>query len=440
MRRAIEVIIRWEWLILLALSPLFLFPNGPRGLIIIVIPILWLLRKWVAGYFLPPTPYNIAILLLMAALGLSVVVAFDPALHFAKLVGLLLGIGLFFAVVEFGRRSRVWPVVGVVCGLGAFVALVGLLGMEWTPPLDLLNRARAVLPTGFQVPGAVGGVINANELAGVLCWVAPLALALLLGSGRRLWRRNRVLLILLAVTAALTGLALVATQSRGGILAYSAGVTLAVALFLSPRWRLVLITGFVIAVGIVISYAVGRGGGDIVGDTLGLSGRVEIWSRALLAIGDFPLTGVGLNGFRRVVHVLYPLFTISADIDLGHAHNHLLQAALDAGLPGLVAYLALWLISCGLLWSARRNLTRRKAQGHPYYPLVAGLAGSLLAGWVFGLFDAVALGARPSFVWWLLLGLTAATHYAVAYSGERLRLRRPMATSEVARAPVAPYN
>ena len=51
------------------------------------------------------------------------------------------------------------------------------------------------------------------------------------------------------------------------------------------------------------------------------------------------------------------------------------------------------------------------------------MAGSLLAGWVFGIVDAVALGARPAFIWWLLLGLTATVHYAVGYSGESLRHR-----------------
>lgn len=136
---------------------------------------------------------------------------------------------------------------------------------------------------------------------------------------------------------------------------------------------------------------------------------------------------MGVNAFRHVVHALYPLYGIPAGIDLGHAHNHLLQAALDLGLPGLVAYLALWWISAGLLWITYRRLRRRHATRHPYFGLVAGFSWSLLAGWVFGIVDAVALGARPAFIWWLLLGLTAAAHYAVGYSGESLRHkhRRP---------------
>ena len=37
---------------------------------------------------------------------------------------------------------------------------------------------------------------------------------------------------------------------------------------------------------------------------------IEIWSRALYALQDFPFTGVGLGAFRRVVNVLYPLFLV----------------------------------------------------------------------------------------------------------------------------------
>ena len=44
-----------------------------------------------------------------------------------------------------------------------------------------------------------------------------------------------------------------------------------------------------------------------------------------------------MNVFRRVVHALYPTVFNSPEIDVVHAHNHLLQAALDLGIPGLLA-------------------------------------------------------------------------------------------------------
>jgi putative inorganic carbon (HCO3(-)) transporter len=41
------------------------------------------------------------------------------------------------------------------------------------------------------------------------------------------------------------------------------------------------------------------------------------------------------------VPILYPFFTVPPDTDIAHAHNIFLQTALDLGIPGLVAYLAL---------------------------------------------------------------------------------------------------
>ncbi|MBU4225932.1 MAG: O-antigen ligase family protein [Chloroflexi bacterium] len=74
---------------------------------------------------------------------------------------------------------------------------------------------------------------------------------------------------------------------------------------------------------------------------------MEVWSRAIYGIQDFPFTGMGVNAFRKVVPVLYPLFTVSPDVDIGHAHNEFLQAGLDLGIPGLIAFSALYI---GVFW------------------------------------------------------------------------------------------
>jgi putative inorganic carbon (HCO3(-)) transporter len=148
-----------------------------------------------------------------------------------------------------------------------------------------------------------------------------------------------------------------------------------------------------------------------------LESRVEIWSRALYGIQDFPFTGMGMNLFRRVVPLLYPLFTVSPDIDIVHAHNEFLQAALDLGVPGLIAFAAIYL---GAAWMLRRiwvnagygllapRLTRALALG-----LGSGLAGHL----VYGLFDAVALGARPGALFWILLGLIGGLYAQTRLAG-----------------------
>jgi hypothetical protein len=135
---------------------------------------------------------------------------------------------------------------------------------------------------------------------------------------------------------------------------------------------------------------------------MSIAGRVEIWNRALYAIQDFPFTGCGLGTFRRVVHILYPLFLASPDFDIAHAHNIFLQTALDLGLPGLVAYLALLGIALATCWRCARR-------GGPLVRATAlGLAAGLVGLHVYGLADAVALGSKPGVAFWFALGLIAA--------------------------------
>src|SRR5438477_7439531 len=76
---------------------------------------------------------------------------------------------------------------------------------------------------------------------------------------------------------------------------------------------------------------------DSVGD---FAVRVEIWSRALQVIHDFPLTGIGMGAFRTAVPALYP-YVISDPEKVHHAHNLYLQIGADLGLPGLAAFGAL---------------------------------------------------------------------------------------------------
>jgi putative inorganic carbon (HCO3(-)) transporter len=136
-----------------------------------------------------------------------------------------------------------------------------------------------------------------------------------------------------------------------------------------------------------------------------VSSRVELWSRAIYGIQDFPLTGMGMNAFRKVLPVLYPLFLISPDWDVAHAHNHLLQAALDLGLPGLVAYLSVWsLVGCLLVTVYRQS--RRPADR----TMAGGLGAGLIAHFAFSMTDAIPLGAKVGVLFWLALALSVALH------------------------------
>jgi O-antigen ligase len=114
---------------------------------------------------------------------------------------------------------------------------------------------------------------------------------------------------------------------------------------------------------------------------------------------------MGMNAFRRVMPVLYPTSLTAPGVDVAHAHNHLLQAALDLGIPGLIAYLAIWLL-VGVL------LTRvyRRGDEATHRTVASGLGVGLIAHFVFSLTDAIPLGAKVGVLFWLTLALVVALH------------------------------
>jgi len=138
---------------------------------------------------------------------------------------------------------------------------------------------------------------------------------------------------------------------------------------------------------------------------------------------DFPFTGIGLGTFDLVQPLLYPFF-LSAGL-AHHAHNLFLQVAVDLGLPGLIAYLALLLGCFYCTWQAYRALRaprNRVSPGNRVSPrnpvskpappwlasLALGLLGSLIALSVHGLVDAATWSNKLSFIPWCAFGLSAA--------------------------------
>jgi O-antigen ligase len=138
------------------------------------------------------------------------------------------------------------------------------------------------------------------------------------------------------------------------------------------------------------------------------SGRTAIWERAIHTVRDFPITGMGLNTFPQAMITFYPPLTFRNATDITHAHNQLLIVGTDLGIPGLITYLAL-LIGMGImLWQSWQH-----SQHGPEKMLAVGFAASLLAFELFGLFDGIGLGEKPSIFFWFLLGLAAGLHRLV---------------------------
>jgi putative inorganic carbon (HCO3(-)) transporter len=428
--RLCRAVVAYEWAFLFAILPLLLFPSPARSPLLLLIPLLWLLRKLGYAAFVPATPLDWPIFLLLLALLVSLYATFDLAFSFPKIAGVLMGVALFYATVATAGRSvrHLWLGVGLLIACGWGIVAFGLLAGRWITKLPLLRMMVARLPQRLlTLPGAEQG-INPNEIAGALLWVVPLALLLFFAGlsklGRlrrqlRWWQLGPVALIVTVSALVLSG-TLLLTQSRSGLLGFGVALifmVMVIALGGKRRWLLLLVVVGVVAL-VIFSIAQGENAtgylfeqanfDDAAGALNSLDGRLEIWSRALYGIQDFPITGLGMNNFRRVVHILYPLFLISPDQDVAHAHNNLLQPALDLGLPGLIAYLAIYFGAAAMAYRVWRG-----SDLFWHRTLALGIGSCLLAYFVYGLTDTVALGAKPGFLFWLLLGLAAALHRRV---------------------------
>ena len=435
--RITNSIVKYEWLVLAFLLPLVLFPRPVSAIVMLIIPVLWLARKLNTGHFIIGTPADWTILLLLVMLLVSLYATFDLAFSTPKVIGIVYGIALFYAATAFTSQSQRHLFGGVAALLlsGLVVAIASLLGTNWTAKLPFLSAVTGRLPQLIRLGSAPAG-FSPNQVAGVLLWVLPVYIAITIAglSETRFLRHGTTKLRWAVLLVGVGSLVVLGTflldQSRSGFVGLAAALLFMTLVARSNRSAALLI-GLLVILLLIVGFWVllqsGPQAGAVLSDQSVLSretvasllsgkglleARVEIWSRALYGLEDFPFTGMGVGTFRRIVPVLYPLFLIPPESDIAHAHNHLLQTGLDLGLPGLIAYLALWLLAGAMLWRSWQ-LRQNRWQG----TLLIGFAGVLVGYFVYGMTDTVALGAKPGFIFWLVLGLITGMHQLLYRSG-----------------------
>lgn len=410
-----------EPLVVMAIAPALLFPTPVRLSVVLCVPLIWWCNRRVSGHLIPPTPLNACLFLLLGMTGASLGATFDINVSLGKVAGVLLGALVFWTIARWTTSERrLAAATGGFLLAGAVLAVLGLLGTNWFGKFPILASIVERLPRAIRgVPGAEEG-FHPNAVAGCLVLFIPLQAALLTGKGRK-WLlatlasgRRRVLLVgAQAALLALTTGTLLLTQSRGAWV----GLTAALLAFLAWHSRLTRTLGAGILAGLaVLAFALGphrfadlaisQSGTEMARN---VSGRVELWSRAIYGIQDVPFTGMGMNVFRTVMPRLYPTFLATPDLDVAHAHNHLLQAALDLGIPGLIAYSAMWLTVAALLVRVYRRAAEPAGR-----VLAGGLGAGLIAHFTFSLTDAIPLGAKVGVLFWVTLALAVSLHQVIA--------------------------
>jgi O-antigen ligase len=301
------------------------------------------------------------------------------------------------------RRYAVLICWGIVVG-----ALLSLL-------VAVARGTESSLEVAAQESGRLGtsGPQDPNYLAAAVVPAAILAAGLAALSRSGPWRLASI------GAVGLLGIGLIATGSRGGVVA--AGVAIVAALVL-VRGRRVQIGGLLVIAAVVI-------GGWIVTsspETLdrlksfnGGNGRVDLWSVALRMSGDNPVVGVGVNNFedRSVDYVLRPgrLPNASLIIDQPHVvHNLYLQQLAETGVIGLGLLLGFFGAGLAATGSAAR---RFRGIGDPS---MEGLCWAVLVAQIGALSASVFLSNGYDLPLWILFSLgPVLTTVAVRQAGGR---------------------
>lgn len=329
-----------------------------------------------------------------------------------------------------------WPTIAkVIAGFGIFYGLAGLAGSRWADLLPWLLLIAAVLASlavlvgtrwftsklpfvPDQLYAALPSLSSSNPLAGfhpnlagaLMAWLFLPALAL------AVWSREPRLRAAAIVVALLTGLALFLTQSRGAWAGLAAGLLVAPVLRYRRWWIVIALAA---AAGAVAAAALGPSLVDsLMLAPLGeetaihtLPGRLELWSRALAMLRDAGFSGVGPGLFEAVMMRLYPPFFTGVQGNFFHPHNVYLQTAVDFGVGGAVALIALGLgLAASLAAATRRIPSATVARGRrlSQHSLAIGLFGSLVMMAAHGLVDSSLSPARGYVLAFALFGTATA--------------------------------
>ena len=396
-----------ELLITVLIAFFLLFPNPGSWLALAAIPFLWTLRWAQHRRLTVRTPVDIPLLVILIMLLVTFYATAVFSLTWVALCQIIAGIALFYALVNRLRSGKDLLTSGKGLVLvGAGLAILAPLSTNW-------QTAKV-----FSLPQVYGHLLmffpetmHPNVLAGALVMVIPISLALLLytPSPEQAWMARLRHKGWIALALGGMVVILILTQSRGAYLA------LLVALFViclpRLRWLLALIPLAIITFFLAL-YS--RGSGPIMdlilttGAVGGWEERREVWSRAIYMIQDFPYTGIGLGTFSRVAPVMYPYFLLGPDADIPHAHNLFLQVAVDLGMPGLLAFLALFFASIVMAWQGYRKF--RLTDERALAGVALGLLGSLTGIFVHGMLDSVSWGAKPVIIFWAVMALCAVTY------------------------------
>jgi O-antigen ligase len=319
---------------------------------------------------------------------------------------LAIGMWLVSAALAIDPRMSIehaWGAISMACLLLVFIRLIergrGLLLVETTLLMACVVGAFGLVHLGSWyfgwgiAPGTEVGWAEAFPVApvpiilpmvymplGVSTWLAAYCAPLIVLAFAWGWAGRGVVRAACFALAGLLTVVLLATGSRGGLVALMVGAGVFIALLAVRRWRDRVGRGVLIGVGAAIAVGavalvllIGRNPERLAGDVL----RLNLWRGAVDMVSAHPISGVGVGMFGAAYReVREPLG--SHDQRLGTAHNAYLNTLAETGAIGGLVMLVGGAAIALVLWRRWRAFDDSLPGGRAARWRWAGAAAALI--------------------------------------------------------------
>ncbi|KEY91745.1 exopolysaccharide production protein [Candidatus Photodesmus blepharus] len=265
---------------------------------------------------------------------------------------------------------------------------------------NLVNEIGLVEGTRVTIGRDIGSMLgDPNDLSLVLMF--PLAFSINLGTTKGISFLKQVIAI---ITTGLFIGAIMATQSRGGLLGSLAVISIcALKLIYSKNFFILLgVIGllYLYLLSGILSKISGRFFGEIMMDESSI-GRIFAWKAAYRMAMDNPLTGVGLNNFFPN----YFFYSSYWDGSNHAVHSTWFGVLAEIGIPGFIVFI---IFIFSVIHTARDTLRRISKSPELFSPHLTVVANSVYAGFIGSIVSSTFLTQAFNWPIYILAALTIA--------------------------------
>jgi len=329
----------------------------------------WVVRMFLTGKFqLARNPLNIPIAAFLVAVAIGVIMAVD--FKYSLKGYMTLGwISIFFLTVnnikdvnQFKRLIRILILITTIAGAyGIFQHLARI---------DFFGNVKYLHPS---LPRSTGFFNAPLTFGNYILLVLPMVIGLSSYSKKGREKRWLWLSGLIILTA------IIFSYGRGVWLGLIGGLTF-MAILRSKRLLLFVLTGIIVCSTVLFILPSSKFSQRImetIKSTRPVGDRIYFLEGGLKIIRDYPITGVGWEGFRKV----YPRYKPAEALESGcNAHNNFLDVAVDSGLLGLGIFI--WLLLT--IYKVGFQIFKRLDNGY-FKGIAWGFLGSFTAFLIAGL-------------------------------------------------------